>query len=108
MSRQETRDPPVILALPDNLTKETLVALVSAHLDNILDPDKGYRHHVREVLRRNDLPPLDLGVGRNSWGIFKILAPTTTMAPEMGIYLIIEGISTQIVEEVEEVAIEVE
>jgi len=60
------------------------VVLLHAHLQNIIAPEKGFRHHAREALRENNLPELDLGEG-DSWGILKVVQPPRqppTVSPE--------------------------
>ncbi|ROT69018.1 putative reverse transcriptase - house mosquito [Penaeus vannamei] len=67
---------PIHLALPDNLSKEILVVLLHAHLQNLIAPEKGFRHHAKAALANNNLPDLDLG-DSNSWGILKVIEPPT-------------------------------
>jgi len=67
-------EPTVHLALPNNLSKEILVVLLHAHLQNLINPERGFREHAREALRRNNLPELDLGEA-DSWGILKVVHP---------------------------------
>jgi len=60
------------------------VVLLHAHLQNIIAPEKGFRHHAREALRENNLPELDLGEG-DSWGILKVVQTPRqppTVSPE--------------------------
>ena len=74
--KQKTPDPTIHLALPDNLSKEILVVLLHAHLQNLIAPEKGFRHHAKAALANNNLPDLDLG-DSNSWGILKVIEPPT-------------------------------
>jgi len=73
---KEKKEPQIILQLPNNLSVGIMTALIHAHLQNIMEPGLGFRHHAQKVLKRNNLPDLDLGNG-DSWGIFKVLPPTT-------------------------------
>jgi len=73
---KERKEPQVILQLPDDLSVGIMTALIHAHLQNIMEPGLGFRHHAKKVLKKNNLPDLDLGNG-DSWGIFKVLPPKT-------------------------------
>ncbi|ROT69814.1 putative RNA-directed DNA polymerase from transposon X-element [Penaeus vannamei] len=74
--KKERKEPQVILQLPDDLSVGIMTALIHAHLQNIMEPGLGFRHHAKKVLKKNNLPDLDLGNG-DSWGIFKVLPPKT-------------------------------
>jgi len=73
---KEKKEPQIILQLPDDLSVGIMTALIHAHLQNIMEPGLGYRHHIKKILQKNNLPDLDLGDG-DSWGIFKVLPPNT-------------------------------
>jgi len=76
--RQEIKhtktEPTIHLALPNDLSKEILVVLLHAHMQNIIAPEKGFRYHAKVALEANNLPALDLGES-DSWGILKVIQP---------------------------------
>jgi len=72
--KNQEKQEPLNLILPNNLSKEITIILVHAHLKNLMDPTKGFRQHAKEALEKNNLPPLDLG-DSDSWGILKIIPP---------------------------------
>jgi len=72
-------EPSIHLALPNDLSKEILVVLMHAHLQNLISPEKGIWHHARAALEANNLPPLDLGES-DSWGILKVIKPPVQTA----------------------------
>jgi len=76
--RQEIKhtktEPSIHLALPNDLSKEILVVLLHAHMQNIIAPEKGFRYHAKVALEANNLPALDLGES-DSWGILKVIQP---------------------------------
>jgi len=67
-------EPAIHLALPNDLSKEIMIVLLHAHMQNLIAPEKGFRHHAKEALARNNLPELDLGEA-DSWGILKVIQP---------------------------------
>ncbi|ROT69820.1 AP-like endonuclease/reverse transcriptase [Penaeus vannamei] len=61
--KKERKEPQVILQLPDDLSVGIMTALIHAHLQNIMEPGLGFRHHAKKVLKKNNLPDLDLDLG---------------------------------------------
>ncbi|ROT62497.1 putative RNA-directed DNA polymerase from transposon X-element [Penaeus vannamei] len=59
-----------------NLSKEILIVLLHAHMQNLIEHQLGFRYHAKAALRRNNLPDLDLGES-DSWGILKVVQPST-------------------------------
>lgn len=52
---------------------EIMILLLDAHLQNLIGPEKCFRHHARVALAKNQIPELDLG--ETSWSILKIYSP---------------------------------
>lgn len=66
--------PAIHLALPNDLSKVILIILLHAHLENLIFPELGFRHHAKAAFARNNLPDLDFGESY-SWGILKVVQP---------------------------------
>lgn len=54
-------EPTIHLALPNDLSKEIMIVLLHAHMQNLISPELGFRHHAKVALALNNLPDLDLG-----------------------------------------------